>query len=148
MADRQVSGASDGDYPSVKVLGNFVAKGLLDAVHGDRRQKVTVGKLGESFFLPLYAGKAFHVIVPGGNVLVSDGPVYGYSVFGIGLKVKITPAVAVATPHDGATAYVIAPHPVEAFLFTVGMFVIFDEPVLRGRPNAVAGAALFGIMFG
>jgi hypothetical protein len=76
------------------------------------------------------ARETLHIIVPGRDVGIADGPVHGNAFFGVGLEIEIAPAVALATPHQRTAADVKAAIPVKTFDFGIGA-VFIVHPKIR-----------------
>src|SRR6266849_6116610 len=94
-----------------EVLGDGILDGQFGAIHLHGRQELAVGELGQTLGLAADADEILDVIVPRSNILVANGPVDSDALAQIGLEVQIAPAIALAAPHDGATADVTAPNP-------------------------------------
>jgi len=103
--------AADGHDAIVEMLGEGGAEILFDAGHLHRREKFPSGNWREAFGLAADAGEFFHVVIPGRDVRVTDGPIHGDSVFQIGFKVEIAPAIALAAPGEGFSADLAAANP-------------------------------------
>src|SRR5471032_1273616 len=72
------------------------------------------------------------VIVPGSEVGVADRPVDGDSFLCVGLEVEVAPAITLTTPHQRASADVVAAIPIEALYFCVGRILV-GGPVVEIR---------------
>src|SRR3546814_20167248 len=82
-----------------------------------------------SFFRSAYPCESFYMIIPGGNIFISDRPIYRNSVFRIGLKIKVTPAVALTSPHQGPSTHMISPYPVKRRILHKGTFFFFHPEI-------------------
>jgi len=91
--------AADGQSAVGKLLCNHVAHVQLGAVHLHRRKELAIGQLGQILRLAADTDEVLHVVVPGLDIPVADGPVDGDAVLEIALEVYIAPAVALAAPH-------------------------------------------------
>src|SRR5579872_3904944 len=80
------------------------------------------------------------MVVPRREIVVTDGPVDRDAIADVALEIQVTPAVALPTPGDGASADLVAADPVEALLLDVGIIDLVDEPVFGGLTVDVAGA--------
>ena len=101
----------------------------------------------KSFFLTTYAYVALNIIVPGSDISISDRPIYGHTILCICFKIQITPTIALSSPHDGATAHMVTPHPVEALNLSIRLFRIFNKKVLGRFFYGISSPGLVEIMF-
>ena len=62
------------------------------------------------------------------------------AIFGIGLKVEIAQAVALASPHQGPSAYMIAADPLKGLHLGVWIFKIVHKKLLRHLIISIAFA--------
>ena len=105
------------------------AEVLFGAVQVEGGEKFAVGQVPDTFLLTLNTDELLNVGVPGGNVLVADGPVDGHAVFGVRLEVVVAPPVTVAAPHDGTAADVVTADPVKTLVLVVVEFIVLVDPV-------------------
>jgi hypothetical protein len=47
-----------------------------------------------------HTDEVFHVVIPGFDVLVANGPINSVTFLEIGLKIDVAPTVALSPPHD------------------------------------------------
>ncbi len=87
------------------------------------------------------ADEFLDVVVPGGDVLVSDWPVDGDSVAQVGFKIEIAPAIRLAAPNDRTAAHLAPADPQERLCFVggVGVLLVIDEEL---AVQFIEGAAL------
>src|SRR5260370_26011796 len=104
-------GTADGHHAIIKILGERVFQFQINAGHFHGRKKFPVRKLRQAFGLAADAGELLHVVVPGSNVRVANGPIDGDSLFQIGFEIEIAPAVTLAAPEDGLSADLAATNP-------------------------------------
>ena len=83
----------------------------------------------QAFFLTTYPNISLNIIIPGSDISISDWPIYSNTVFCISLKIQVTPSVTLSSPHDGTSAHMVTPHPIEALNFSVRLFRIFNKKV-------------------
>src|SRR2546423_1761624 len=120
MRSSEVCRASGNDAPMwAEDLVRFVSNHLLAAVELHGRKELAVGELRHSFDGAVYTRVLLDVIVPRRDVGVADRPVYGDPVLRVCLEVEITPAIALAAPHQRPSADVITAIPVEALYLGV-----------------------------
>ncbi len=74
--------------------------GNFRAIHFHRRQEVAVRQLPQALRLARNPGKIFHVVVPGLDVGIANGPVGANSLARVGFEVQIAPPVGLPRPHD------------------------------------------------
>lgn len=111
-----------------------------------RRLEFAIGKLRETFLGAGDAGELFDVGIPRGEFVVRDGPGNRDAILGIGFHVHGRETVALLAPHQGATAGMVAAHPVETLFFLVRMILVIDEEITCVRAHGVAGAGLLGLL--
>ena len=97
-------------------------------VHG--RQKLSIRKLNQSVSVATDTCKPFYIVIPGLYLFVAEWPVNSNAVFGIGLKVKVTPTITLSSPHQGAPSYMVSAEPVVSFYLCVWAFLIF-HPIIE-----------------
>ena len=115
-------GTADGHAPgSAERALDRVAHVLLDARHRHRRQENSVRNLRQPLGLSADADEGLHVVVPGGDVGVADGPVDAVAVAGVGLEVEVAQPVALARPHDRAAPHLAPADPEEGLLRVAGV---------------------------
>jgi hypothetical protein len=131
--------AADGQR-TAQLLGKRLLEMLLDAVHFHRRQESAVGQLCEALGLAAHADEAFHVLVPGFDILVANRPIDGRAVLRVRLEIHRTQSIRLPSPHERTSAHVIAADPVEAFGLAVRMFAVVHEPMLGGLRHDVTGS--------
>src|SRR5690349_14797152 len=83
------------------------------------------------------AYEPFGILIPGSQVLITNGPVHPVSILPVSFKIEVAPAVAVPAPEQGAAAHNIAPDPIEAFYFVIGVFDIINIEMLVIGPERV-----------
>src|SRR5262245_24920789 len=80
------------------------------------------------------------MIVPGSNLIVSNGPGNGDSLFLVGLEIHLAPAIALPTPQDRSSAEPVTPPPTEGLRFCIWA-VFFVGPGIHylflRRPSAM-----------
>src|SRR5260370_605317 len=115
--------------------------------HAVRAQGETGGLLRQAFGLGADAGELFHVVVPGGDVRVADGPIDGDSLFQVGFEVEIAPAIALSSPGDGFAADLAAANPGEMFSGSRGIRIVLvaDKKLVRVLIASVVALALNGL---
>src|SRR3546814_15676032 len=111
------------------MLVDFSGNVLLCTIHLHGRHKLAVGEMRYSFVRSAYPCESFYMIIPGGNIFISDRPIYRNSVFRIGLKIKVTPAVALTSPHQGPSTHMISPYPVKRRILHKGTFFFFHPEI-------------------
>ena len=79
-------------FNSGKPAFNFLFDVFLCTVHLKSRLKNTIRKDGNPFPAAVYTDKLFCIIIPGGNILVADGPIHAMTVFQVGAKIHIAPS--------------------------------------------------------
>src|SRR6059058_355893 len=97
------------------MLGEGIAEIHFHASHLHRREEFSVRELRQAFGLAADAGKLFDVVVPGREVRIADRPIRSDSLFQVGLKVEIAPAIALPSPGDGFAANLAAANPGKVF---------------------------------
>src|SRR5205814_293810 len=107
--------AADGHYAVLEMLGEGIAEIHFHASHLHRREEFSVRELRQAFGLAADAGKLFDVVVPGREVRIADRPIRSDSLFQVGLKVEIAPAIALPSPGDGFAADLAAANPGKVF---------------------------------
>src|SRR5437667_2996603 len=105
--------AADGHDAVVEMLGERVFEVQLDTGHFHRGKEFAVRKLREAFRLAANARKFLNIVVPGSDVGIANRPIDGDSVFQVGLKIEIAPAIALAAPGDGLSAHLAPANPGE-----------------------------------
>src|SRR5882724_11807219 len=136
---RQMRGASNNER-AAKLLHHRFLELLLDAVELHRWQELPIGKLRQVLSATANADETLYMVVPRGQVVVTNGPVDGDAVARIRLEIHRAPPVALAAPRDRTTADLIAAYPVEPLLFDVGIIQFIDEPMLGRLRAHVAGS--------
>jgi len=92
-------GAAADDHGAIGVaLHDLFTDVLLGAVHFPGRQEFSVGKLREVIHVAADAGELFHVTIPGGEIVVADGPGYGEAVAGGAFELEGAPALGLTGP--------------------------------------------------
>src|SRR5712692_9491312 len=118
---REYRRAADGHDAIIEMFGEGIAEILLNTGHLHRREKFSVGQLRQAFSLAADAGELFHVVVPGRDVRVADGPIDGDSLFQIGFEIEIASAVTLAPLYDGFSANLVAANPGKMFFGCEGV---------------------------
>src|SRR2546421_6019716 len=120
---------------------------LLGAIQSPGPQELAVGQVREAQPLAAHADEALDVAVPGGQVLIADGPVDAVAVFQIRREIEIAPAPAQPAPDQAAPAELVASDPTERLAVgsSVGMLAIVYEEV-AGRLAERVVLALDGIV--
>src|ERR1035438_4170728 len=106
-------GAADGHNAVVEILGETVAEIELRAIHFHGRQEMAVRQVRQTFGLAADTGEIFYIAVPGLDIGVADGPIYGVSFFQVGFEVEIAPAIALASPGNRFSADLASANPRE-----------------------------------
>src|SRR5690606_24656768 len=89
---------------------------------------------------PADAGKTFHIVVPWGNIAVTDGPRYPEPVFGIGLEVDFAHAQTTPPPHQRPSAHVVSTEPIKPLDLCIwAFFIIYPETFIILVVVSVAG---------
>jgi hypothetical protein len=140
-------GAANGYDAVVEIFSDRSTKVLFDASEFHRRKKFSVGELRQTFGLAADAGELLDVVIPRGEISVTDGPVDGYSVFQIGFEIEIAPAIALTSPHEGLAADLAAANPGEVFarFAGVGVIDIVDKKLMGEFIAGVVALALDGL---
>src|ERR1700719_2879289 len=121
----QYRGTPDGHHAAVvEIFRQSIFDHEFGAGHFHRRQEFAVRKLGQPFGLAADADEILHVVVPGLDVLVADGPVGGNSVAEVGFEIQIAKTIALAAPHDGLAAYLSSTNPSERLVRVGGVGII------------------------
>ena len=81
---------------------------LLDDIQRDRRQELTIRQHVQPFAGASDAGELLHMVVPGRDVGIADGPVDADAFLGVGFEIQIAVAIALARPDQRAPADLIA----------------------------------------
>src|SRR6266851_2977557 len=121
---REHGRTADGQHAIIKIFGERVLQVQFNAGHFHRREKFPVGQLRQTFGLAADAGDLFHVVVPGSDVRVANGPIDGDSLFQIGFEIEIAPAIALASPGDGLSANLAPTNPGEVLSRFEGVRIV------------------------
>jgi len=103
MDTREDGRAADGHHAIIKILASASRKSCstqVISIAGEIFRREAAAALG----LAADAGKFLYIVVPGRDVRVTDRPIDGDSLFQVGFKVEIAPAIALASPGDGFSA--------------------------------------------
>lgn len=128
VRDGEVGDAANNATTIGERSGDFSGGMFFDAAQFQGREECAVGELRQAFAGAGDTSEFFDVVIPRGEVGVADGPIDAVAVLGVGLEVEIAPAIGLATPVEGATSHVIAPHPVEAFGSEEGLSMSSTNP--------------------
>src|ERR1700733_7138998 len=99
MRNRYVGYAADDHGP-----GSFIVflqtRGhiFFHAGHIEWRQELSVRQLRQPFLRSADARESFHIVIPGLDILIPDGPVDANAFFDIALEIEVAPAVALPPP--------------------------------------------------
>src|SRR5688572_802887 len=80
---------------------------LFDAGEFHGWQEFPIRQLRETFRLTADADELLDMVVPGFDIAITDRPVDGDAIAGIGLEIHLAPSIRLTTPHDRAAANVI-----------------------------------------
>src|SRR5690242_4248772 len=110
-------------------------------------KELAVGELAQTFRLTADASEFFDVVIPGGYVGIANRPIDGDSIFQVGFKIEITPAIALPSPSDGLTAHLAPANPGKmlAGIEGVGIILIVDKKLVRVFVACVIALALDGL---
>ena len=117
---REVRHPPDGDG-AVHLFGNLFLEMLLHAGEVVRRQKLAVGQYLQTFTATADARETLDVAVPGGQILIADGPVHADALPGVGLEVLLVPAVRLPSPQYRTPALDGGAGPAEGAFLDVGV---------------------------
>lgn len=143
-------GAAADDHGAIGIfLHDLPADVFFDAIHFPGRKEFAVGELREVVLVAADAGELLDMAVPGGEVVVADGPGNGEPVAGGAFEFKGAPALGLAGPKEGFAADLVAADPIERFLLYVGVRLIFYEEVLGGFAIGITAIddGAFGVVF-
>src|SRR6185503_9732844 len=84
------------------------------------------------------ARKFFDMRVPRRYIVVTDWPVDGIAVALRGGKLKITPPLAGASPHDRFAAHLVAAYPIERLFLDVGVLFVLHKKMVRVLAKSIA----------
>ncbi len=101
-----------------------VAEHDLRAVHLHRRKKVAVRQLRQTFGLAADPREILYVAVPRLHLGIANGPIDRNSLFEVGFKVEIAPAVALASPRNRLAADLPATNPGKFCALDVGIRIL------------------------
>lgn len=136
----EMSAAAD-DYRSVRIVFHDLVRDMsFGAVHFPGWKEFTVGELDESIFVAADAGEFLDIAIPGGEVVIADGPGRGDAVTRRAFEFEWAPALRLPGPEEAFAADLVAPDPVEWFLLDVGMCLIGYEEMFGGFAIGVAAA--------
>src|SRR5690606_10747427 len=134
---------SGGDHPAPEMFGNLPLDVLLDTVELHHELELSIWQLGQPQVFPGVPDITFHLVIPMVEILITHRPVHGDALLFVGLEIQVAPTVAVASPHNGPSTDMIAPHPIETLHFVVGVLQVVDEPMLGFGVHGVTGTCLF-----
>src|SRR5262249_38590368 len=128
----------------IKIPGNRFPEVTLDAGHLHRREKTSVRELRQSLPLAADPRQIFPIVIPGGDLRVTDGPLNGNPLFLSGLEIEIAPAIALAAPHDGFSSDLAAANPGKMLSGIAGVrvFLVVDEELMGIFVAGVVALAL------
>ena len=139
---RQHGAPADGQHPFPAVSAQ---EALPHVPLGDRHRHAglepAVRQLRQPLRVPAHSDAAFHVVVPGRDVGIADGPVDAVAVARIRLEVEVAPAIHLATPDDGAPSHLTTTDIGEARTLRrgVGVFTVAHEELVAPLVAGVAG---------
>ena len=144
---RQHGRTANGHHAVVEMLGERGFEIQLDAGHSHGRKEFAIGKLRQTFDLAADTGEFLDVVIPGSDVGIADRPIDSDSIFQVGLKIQIAPAIALAAPSDGFSPNLSAANPGEVLsgIARVGIVVIPNEEFVRVLVTGVIAFALNGL---
>src|SRR5713101_3380468 len=124
---------ADGQHAIIEIFGERSLEVQFNAGHFHRRKKFSIRKLRQAFGLAADASELFDVVVPGSDVRVANGPIDGDSLFQIGFKIEIAPAITLAAPEDGLSADLAAANPGKMFSGFEGVRIVLvaDKKLVR-----------------
>ena len=92
------------------------------------------------------SNKIFYVIIPRFNIFITNRPVHPMSISSVFGKVSFAPTVAMSSPHQGTTTYVITSHPIKPFYFRIWMIQIVHEKMLTGIIDRITCSSLYPLL--
>src|SRR5712671_2094854 len=126
MRARKYRGSTDRhDALTGKILGDGVLHDELAARHFHGRQEFAVGQLRKTFRLAAHSDEILDIVIPGSDVLISNGPVSSESFAHVGFKIEIAPAIGLTAPDDGTSPNLPSADPQERLIFIGGVGVLF-----------------------
>ncbi|MBX7122474.1 MAG: hypothetical protein K1X42_10125 [Opitutaceae bacterium] len=112
---------------------------FLDDVQFHWRLELAVGEVRETLLGTTDPGETLNMVIPRRNVGIADGPIDGYTLSGIGLKIQVAQSEAQASPHERSAADLVAAEPLEGLSFGVGIVDVVGPPILvQFSQNALA----------
>src|SRR5688572_11633100 len=76
--------------------------------------------------LTAYADERFNIVIPWGNVLVTDWPVGSMTIGNICCKIEVTQSEAHAGPEQRSSSNNIPTDPIKPFYFCIWIFLVID----------------------
>jgi hypothetical protein len=129
----QVGHPPNSHHPAGKLFFDTLLHMLFQTVHFHRGLELPVRQMGKAQFFSTHPHKCFHIRIPGSNVFVANGPVYGNPFPGIGFKVQVAEAVALLSPEQRSATRLVAPDPVETFYLYIGEQRFRNHPKNKRR---------------
>src|ERR1700736_546416 len=134
----------DGHDAIIVMFRERISHILLHAGHFHRRQKLSVRKLRQALWLTADSRELFHVVVPRRDVRITERPIDSNSLFRVGFKIQIAPAITLTAPNDGLPAHLPPTNPREMLAFRTGIWIfhVIDEKLVRVFIARVVALAL------
>ncbi|MNX84168.1 hypothetical protein D3C86_1159540 [compost metagenome] len=104
---------------------------LLHEIERNGRQEFAVRENVQPLAAAGNAGEALDIIIPGGDVFITDRPVDGDAFFRIGLEIGLRPAIGLTAPEQRAAADMITAEPVEPLFLDIGRFLLIGPHAER-----------------
>src|SRR6202000_923937 len=109
-------------------------------VHFPGWKEFSIGELDETIFVAADTGELFDMAVPGGEIVVADGPGGCDAVAGWAFEFELAPALGLAGPEGTFATYLVTADPVEGFFLYIGVRFIGNEEVFGGFAVGVTTA--------
>src|SRR6185312_559010 len=105
---RQIGHASDYHTTLPLVMLFYPCRYIfLHTVQFHRREELSVGQMRQPFLAAADPDEPLHMIVPGFDIFIPDGPVYGPAFARVGIEIVVAPTVALSSPYDCFAANLI-----------------------------------------